>query len=150
MVAVLCGSVLAGCADTTIVGSPVAADHAHPVPHLDISPACAHAPATVEQFTGSWMTGSSGAVYFGMDGLAVIQERAVGQRGTWSYQPLSPNGPCVLRMRWTESFVSGMPDRPIEPQSEWVLQPLSVTPTEFNLRSVSRPGSPDTHWWRWK
>lgn len=82
------------------------------------------------------MTGSSGAIYFGMDGSAVVQERAVGQRGSWSYQPLAAGGPCVLRMRWTVGFIAGRPEKPIDPPSEWVLQPVSVTPTAFHLKSV--------------
>lgn len=148
--AICAAAVLAGCGVGTIEGTPVTAEFVPPPAHLDVSPACAHAPVTVDQFAGQWMTGSSGAIYFGMDGSAAVQERAVGNRGSWSYQPLGPNGPCVLRMRWTVGFVAGQPDKPIQPPSEWVLQPVSVTPTEFHLKSVDKPGEPDTNWWRWK
>ncbi len=141
---------LAGCGIGTIDGTPVTAELVLPAPHLDVSPACTHAPVTVEQFAGQWMTGSSGAIFFGMDGSAHVQERAVGQRGTWSYQPLTPGGPCVLRMRWMVGFIAGRPEKPIDPPTEWVLQPLSATPTAFHLKSVDNPGDPDTHWWRWK
>ena len=47
-------------------------------------------------------------------------------------------------------FVAGRPDEPIEPPSEWALEPVSVTPTAFTLRSVDKTGAPDTHWWRRK
>jgi len=152
-IAALCAAVtvgLVGCGIGSTEGTPVTAEFVQPPAHLDVSPACAHAPVTMEQFVGSWMTGSSGAVGFGRDGSAVVQERAVGQRGTWSYRPRGSGGPCLLQMRWTVGFVAGRPDKPIEPPSEWVLQPLSVTPTAFNLKSVDKPGAPDAHWWRWK
>lgn len=147
---VVAGFSVASCGIGSIEGTPVTAEFVQPPAHLDVSPACARAPVTVEQFVGSWMTGSSGVVGFGRDGSAVVQERAVGRRGTWSYQPRVPGGPCVLRMRWTVGFVAGRPDKPIEPPSEWVLEPVSVTPTAFTLRSVDKAGEPDTNWWRWK
>ena len=151
--AVICAAVtvgLVGCGIGSIDGTPVTAEFVQPPAQLDVSPACANAPVTVEQFIGSWMTGSSGVVGFGRDGSAVVQERAVGRRGTWSYQPRVPGGPCLLRMRWTVGFVAGRSDIPIEPPSEWVLQPVSVTPTAFTLKSVDKAGEPDTHWWRGK
>lgn len=152
-ITVICAALtfsVAACGIGSIEGTPATAVFVQPPAHLDVSPACAHAPVTVEQFVGSWMAGSSGVVGFGRDGSAVVQERAVGRRGTWSYQPRVPGGPCVLRMRWTVGFVAGRPDEPIEPPSEWALEPVSVTPTAFTLRSVDKTGAPDTHWWRRK
>lgn len=142
---------LAGCGIGTIEGTPVTAEFVQPVPHLDVSPACTHAPVTVEQFAGKWMTGSSGLIYFGMDGSALVQERAVGNRGSWSYQPLTPSGPCVLRI----TMDAGLRGGPAGQTDSTAIRMGAATPVgdadgHSTIKSVDKPGEPDTHWWRWK
>ncbi|MUL66247.1 hypothetical protein BOO86_17380 [Mycobacterium sp. CBMA 234] len=139
---------LASCTDKSAVGAPVA--DPTPSPTLNVAAECAHSAVTVEQLAGLWMTGSTLGVTLGKDGSANFQDRAQGQRGTWSYQPVSPNGPCVIRLRWTEGYLSGGPTNAVAAPTEWVLQPLSATPTSLDLKSVDNPSDPDEHWWRWK